>query len=78
MQEGLSFYGSQKGDEVADTDLMFQFCLPKEKQFNGCQVDVVLDSSACLIPFAGVWRCYLSTGDERDGTGRRIAKPIAF
>ena len=27
-QGGLSFYGSQKGDEGADTDLMFQFCLP--------------------------------------------------
>ena len=25
--EGLSFYGSQKGDEGADTDHMFQFCL---------------------------------------------------
>ena len=24
----LSFYGSHKGDEGADTDLMFQFCLP--------------------------------------------------
>ena len=27
-QGGLSFYGSQKGDEGADTDLMFRFCLP--------------------------------------------------
>ena len=27
-QGGLSFYGSHKGDEGADTDLMFQFCLP--------------------------------------------------
>ena len=27
-QGGLSFYGSQKRDEGADTDLMFQFCLP--------------------------------------------------
>ena len=27
-QGGLSFYGSQKGDNGADTDLMFQFCLP--------------------------------------------------
>ena len=27
-QGGLPFYGSQKGDEGADTDLMFQFCLP--------------------------------------------------
>ena len=27
-QGGLLFYGSQKGDEGADTDLMFQFCLP--------------------------------------------------
>ena len=23
----MSIYGSQKGDEGADTDLMFQFCL---------------------------------------------------
>ena len=30
-QGGLSFYGSQKGDEGADT--MFQFCLP-----NGCSL----------------------------------------
>ena len=29
-QGGLSFYGSRKGDEGADTDLMFQFCLPYE------------------------------------------------
>ena len=27
-QEGLSFYKSQKEDKGADTDLMFQFCLP--------------------------------------------------
>ena len=27
-QGGLSFYESQKGNEGADTDLMFQFCLP--------------------------------------------------
>ena len=27
-QGGLSFYGSQKGDKGADTDLIFQFCLP--------------------------------------------------
>ena len=25
---GLSFNGSQKGNKGADTDLMFQFCLP--------------------------------------------------
>ena len=31
-QGGLSFYGSQKGDEGADTDLMFQFCLPDDVQ----------------------------------------------
>ena len=29
---GLSIYGSQKGDEGADTDLMFQFCLPYNKK----------------------------------------------
>ena len=28
QQGSLSFYGSQKGDEGADTDLMIQFCLP--------------------------------------------------
>ena len=27
-QGGLSFYGSHKGEEGADADLMFQFCLP--------------------------------------------------
>ena len=31
-QGGLSFYTSQRGDEGADTDLMFQFCLPNTVQ----------------------------------------------
>ena len=40
-QGGLSFYGSQKGDEGADTDLMFQFCLPNIIQYyNISQVQV--------------------------------------
>ena len=29
-QGGLSFHGSHKGDEGAETDLMFQFCLPNK------------------------------------------------
>ena len=31
-QGGLSFYGSRKGDKGADTDLMFQFCLPYDEK----------------------------------------------
>ena len=36
-QGGLSFYGSHKGDEGADTDLMFQFCLPNVWNFYNCR-----------------------------------------
>ena len=32
-QGGLSFHGSDKGDKGADTDIMFQFCLPKRKAY---------------------------------------------
>ena len=39
-QGGLSFYGSCKGHEGADTDLMFQFCLPNWLFIQGCIIFV--------------------------------------
>ena len=66
----------KKGTRELTQNQCFSFACLK-KRFYGCQVDVVV-VSACLIPFAGVWRCYLSTGHERDSTGQRKATPIAF
>ena len=43
-QGGLSFYGSQKRDEGADTDLMFQFCLPYHSFYS-----LLLTKSLCAI-----------------------------
>ena len=50
-QRGLSFYGSQKGNEGADSDLMFQFCLPK---LTG------ISTRSLLIPLQGIFWCMQS------------------
>ena len=42
----LSFYGSQKGNEGADTDLIFHSCLPNwEKQDPSIQFSICCDKN---------------------------------
>ena len=42
----ISFYGSHKGDEEADTDLMFQFCLPIVHSFHGFNISTNASSES--------------------------------
>ena len=56
QQGSLSFYGSQRGDEGADTDLMFQFCLPYVNSGSDVLLTVVfkIRRSGILLVFSKV------------------------
>ena len=46
----ISFYGSHKGGEGADTDLMFQFCLPNVHSFHGFNISTnASGESQCIL-----------------------------
>ena len=47
-QGGLSFYGSQKRDDGADTDLMLQFCLPNYNHYCICYLLMEIVNVVCL------------------------------